>query len=328
MDFRRLPNQRITKLQKQLAPVLVRRMQKIPVILLFEEHTKDITKYTLPLLHNLITGFRPHEVLMVTESTGLEHDLFTRLKRQYPTMTKSPSMTEFTREFTLTCPWVIAIFLEVLPYFESYATSYLQLKKRMSVMDNFDIISLVHKKLKQPIEAYMTKILQSVATVGPQGIPKFHKFMEYVSEAPHKLYENTFEQYMKSLISAFCQLLTQTYPPCQDSKFIKLLQSMASMNPQERSRFVTKFKTNLRAIRDRAFIHRLSQYIQDHPEIKIVVSVFGTSHFPNLYRYIEKSPVLSPHPLTRLISRELKKQDITKLIQDTVYERIIAKKLK
>ena len=100
------------------------------------------------------------------------------------------------------------------------------------------------------------------------------------------------------------------------------------MGISERSRFVTKFKTNLRAIRDRAFIHRLSQYIQDHPEIKIVVSVFGTSHFPNLYRYIEKSPVLSPHPLTRLISRELKKQDITKLIQDTVYERIIAKKLK
>jgi hypothetical protein len=69
MDFRRLPNQRIAKLQKQLAPVLVRRMQKIPVILLFEEHTKDITKYTLNLLHNLITGFRPHEIQMVTEST-------------------------------------------------------------------------------------------------------------------------------------------------------------------------------------------------------------------------------------------------------------------
>jgi hypothetical protein len=31
-------------------------------------------------------------------------------------------MTEFTREFTFTCPWVIAVFLKVLPYFESYAS--------------------------------------------------------------------------------------------------------------------------------------------------------------------------------------------------------------
>jgi hypothetical protein len=38
------------------------------------------------------------------------------------------------------------------------------LRKRMSVIDNFDIISLVHKKLKQRIEAYMTTILQSPTT--------------------------------------------------------------------------------------------------------------------------------------------------------------------
>jgi hypothetical protein len=320
--------QRITNLQKHLAPILSRRMEKVPVILLFEEHSKDITKYTLPLLNDLITGFRPQEILMVTESTGLEHGLFTNLRKSYPKqLGMAPAISEFTHEFTLSCPWVISIFLEVLPYIQSYPTHFKHLCQRMRMTNKMDILAMVHDKLKGPIQAYMTKILQSIATVNPRGIDPFQKFMELVSEAPYKVNGN-FENFMKIVIGAFAVLLDNIFPPCKDGKFIKLLQSMTTMNNDERGRFISKLKTNLRAIRDRAFITRLSRYIAEHPEIRLVVSVFGTSHFPNLYRHLEKSQVLTPHPLTRLIRKQLKKQDITKRIQDKVYSRIIAKKRK
>jgi hypothetical protein len=321
--------QRVTNLQKRLAPILARRMEKVPVILLFEEHSKDITRYTLPLLNDLVTGFRPQEILMVTESTGLEHGLFTNLRKLYPKqLGKSPAMSEFTQEFTLSCPWVITVFLEGLQYIQSYPTHYEHLCQRMRMTNKMDILAMVHDKLKVPIQAYMTKILQSIASVNPRAIDPFHEFMELVSEAPYKICDGTFENFMKTVIGAFAKLLDSTYPPCKDGKFTKLLHKMTTMNNDEKMRFVAQLKTNLRAIRDRTFITRLSQYVAKHPEIKIIVGVFGTSHFPNLYRHLDKSMVLTPHPLTRLISKQLKKQDITKRIQDKVYSRIVAKKRK
>jgi len=319
----------MNQFEKRLAPILVRRMEKVPVILLFEEHSKDITKYALLLLNYLITGFRPQEILMVTESTGLEHGLFTNLRRSYPRqLGRSPAISEFTQEFTLSCPWVISVFLEVLPYIQAYPTHFEHLCQRMRMTNKMDILAMVHDKLKGPIQAYMTKILQSIATVNPRGIDTFQKFMELVSEAPYKICDNTFENFIQNTIGAFAKLLDDTFPPCKDGKFIKLLHKMTRMNKVERVRFVAQLKTNLRAIRDRAFITRLSQYVAKHPEIKMIVCVFGTSHFPNLYRHLDKSMVLTPHPLTRLISKQLKKQDITKRIQDKVYSRIVANKRK
>jgi hypothetical protein len=321
--------QKIANLQKHLTPVIVRRMEKIPVIILFEEHSKDIIKYSLPLLQDLITGFRPQEILMVTESTGLEHGLFTNLRNAYPKqLRKASALTEFTHEFTFTCIYVISIFLEVLPYIQSYPKDYKLLCQRMRMTSKMDILAMVHDKLKMTIQAYMTKILQSVAFVNPRAIEPFQEFMQQVSQAPYQVYAETFENFMKKLIGAFAVLLDKIYPPCKDGKFVKLLKSMTTMNNDERVHFITKLKTNLRAIRDRAFINRLSEYVVEHPDIKLVVCVFGTSHFPNLYRHLEKSMVMTPHPLTRLFNKQLKKQDITKRIQDKVYSRILAKKRK
>lgn len=322
--------QRVSHLQKHLGPIYVRRMEKIPVILLFEDHSKDITKYTLPLLQDLITGFRPQEILMVTESSGLEHGLYTKLRKLYPSpLKKSPAMSEFTQDFTLTCPWLVSVFLEVLPYIQSYPTHYQHLCHRMTMTSKMDILALVHDKLKIPIQDYMTKILQSIATVNPRAIEPFQTFMKLVSEAPYNVYKDSvFESYMKTLIDAFAVLLNRIYPPCKDTKFIKLLYKMTTMDNDERSRFIAQLKTNLRAIRDRAFITRLSNHVVAHPEIKLVVSVFGTSHFANLYHHLDQSQVLTPHPLTRLIYKQLKKQNIAKRIQDKVYSRIVAKNKK
>jgi len=321
--------QRVTNLQKHLGPHLARRMEKVPVILLFEDHSRDIIQYTVPLLEDLITGFRPQEILMVTESTGLEHGLFTNLRNAFPEeLGNAPAMTEHTQEFTLSCPWVIGVFLEGLQTIQSYPTHYEYLCQRMRMTNKIDIVEMVHDRLKESIQAYMTKILQSIATVNPRAMEPFQEFMQLVSQAPYKVYQGTFESFMKSLIAAFAKLLDRIFLPCKDTRFTKLLNKMSSMNYDERKQFIPKLKTNLRAIRDRAFITRLSQHVAEHPEIKLVVSVFGTSHFPNLYRHLEKSPVLTPHPLTRLISKQLKKQDITTRIQDKVYSRIVAKKRK
>lgn len=321
--------QTISNLQKHLGPHLARRMEKVPVILLFEDHSRDIIRYTVPLLEDLITGFRPQEILMVTESTGLEHGLFANLRNAFPEeLGNAPAMTEHTQEFTLSCPWVISVFLEGLQTIQSYPTHYEYLCQRMRMTNRIDIVEMVHDRLKEPIQAYMTKILQSIVTVNPHAMEPFQEFMLLVSKAPYKVYQGTFESFMKSLIGAFAELLDNIYPPCKDTKYTKLLHKMTTMNTDERKQFISKLKTNLRAIRDRAFINRLSLYVAEHPEIKIIVCVFGTSHFPNLYRHLDKSMVLTPHPLTRLIRNELKKQDITTRIQDKVYTRIVAKKRK